>query len=403
MAGNLHLDFENTQIAFEHYTEQELKDTYRLFKMMNNHNLVKIGSALAMMVSKLRLPIFDPLIRSTIFDHFCGGVNLLDCQTTIDRLYKNKTSSILDYGAEAHDTEKDFDKACAEIIKAVQFGASNASVPVVSMKISSIARNALLEKWKGGKVSLDSGEISELEKIRKRLHKIIHLAADMDVGIFIDAEESWVQESMDAFAEEMMELYNKKKVIVYNTFQMYRKDRLDFLKKSFDKAQAKNYFLGAKIVRGAYMVKERSRAEDEKYESPIHETKEDTDKSFDDAIEFCVNNYNRISVCNASHNANSAYKMATMIVDRAIPRNHSHLNFCQLMGMSDNITFNLAHQGFNVAKYVVYGPIHEVIPFLIRRAQENTSITGDVSRELGLIMQETNRRKLLDKNKKGRQ
>ena len=391
----LQLDFDNTEIAFEHYSDKELKETYRLFKMMNNHNLVKVGSALVSVISRFKIPIFDPIIRGTIFDHFCGGINLLDCQTTIDRLYKNKTMSVLDYGAEAHDTEKDFEKATGEILKAVQFGASNASVPVVSMKISSIARNGLLEKWRGGKNLLDQSEQNELDKVRKRMHKIIHFGSDMDVGMFIDAEETWVQESMDALADEMMETYNKKRVIVYNTFQLYRKDRLEFLKKSYEKANAKNFFLGAKIVRGAYMVKERAYAEEKGAESPIHETKDATDMAFDAAIEFCVDNYNRISVCNASHNAFSAFKMAKLISDRSIPRNHSHLNFCQLMGMSDNITFNLAHEGFNVAKYVVYGPIHEVIPFLIRRAQENTSITGDVSRELGFIMKEMDRRKSL--------
>ncbi len=391
----LELDFDNTEIAFEHYSDQELKETYRLFKMMNNHNLVKIGSALVSVISRFKIPIFDPLIRATLFDHFCGGINLLDCQGTIDRLYKNKTMSILDYGAEAHDSEKDFDKTCNEIIKAVQFGASNASVPVVSMKISSIARNGLLEKWQGGKTVLESSEQHELDKVRKRMHKIIHFGSDMDVGVFLDAEETWVQESMDALADEMMETYNKKRVIVYNTFQLYRKDRLEFLKKSFEKAISKNYFLGAKIVRGAYMVKERALAEEKGIASPIYDTKEETDKAFDSAVEFCIDNYNRISLCNASHNATSALKMAQLIADRAIPKNHSHLNFCQLMGMSDNITFNLAHQGFNVAKYVVYGPIHEVIPFLIRRAQENTSITGDVSRELGFIIKEMERRKSL--------
>ncbi len=387
------LDFNNTEIAFEQYTDRELKETYRLFKMMNNARLVRVGSTLGMLVSKLKIPIFDPLIRATIFDHFCGGVNLLDCQSTIDRLYKNKTMSILDYGAEAKETEKDFDMASSEIIKAIQFGASNSSVPVVSMKISSIARNGFLEKWQG-RNGLETNEQGELIRIKKRMHKIMHMAADMGVGVFIDAEETWVQDSMDALAEEMMEAYNKKKVVVYNTFQMYRKDRLDFLKGSFEKTIARNYYLGAKIVRGAYMIKERDLAREKGYESPIHDTKEDADHAFNEAIEFCIDHYDRISSCNASHNTQSAYLQAKLIVERSIPKNHSHLNFCQLMGMSDNITFNLAHQGFNVAKYVVYGPIHEVIPFLIRRAQENTSITGDVSRELALILTEMNRRKI---------
>lgn len=388
-----YLDFTNTEIAFANKTDQELKETLRLFKLMNNPNLVKIGSTVALLLARLKLPLLDPIIRATIFKQFCGGTNLLDCQTTIDRLYKNKTFSILDYGAEAKDSEKDFELTLSEILRVVQFAAANASVPVISIKISSLARNGLLEKWQG-KNSLDNTEELELSKVRKRLNRILHFASDMGVGVFIDAEESWVQDAMDTLVDELMESYNKKRVVVYNTFQMYRTDRLDFLKKSFEKAQAKNYYLGAKIVRGAYMDKERQKAESAGIPSPIHEDKAATDQAFNSAIEFCVDHYNRISSCNASHNAASAMAMAKMITDKLIPRNHSHLNFCQLLGMSDNITFNLAYHGFNVAKYVPYGPIQEVIPFLIRRAQENTSITGDVGRELSMIREEANRRGL---------
>ncbi|MEO5583095.1 MAG: proline dehydrogenase family protein [Saprospiraceae bacterium] len=394
MINTYSLDFNNTEIAFGHKPDQELRETYRLFKLMNSPNLVKIGSGFAMLLNKLKLPILDPLIKATIFKQFCGGINLLDCQKTIDRLYKNKTLSILDYGAEAKDSEKDFDATLGELIKAVQFGASNASVPVISLKTSSIARNELLEKWKGNQ-ALESFEAVELEKVKKRMHKVIHLASDMGVAVFVDAEESWVQDAMDTLVEEMMESYNKRKVVVYNTFQMYRRDRLDFLKKSFERSVSRNYYLGAKIVRGAYIVKEGDRAKTEDRESPVFDSKEGSDESFNQAIEFCVNHYDRISSCNASHNAESCMLQARLIAERSIPKNHSHLNFCQLMGMSDNITFNLAAQGYNVAKYVVYGPIQEVIPFLIRRAQENTSITGDVGRELNLVIQEMKRRRLV--------
>lgn len=385
------LDFSNTEIAFASKTDQELRETLRLFKLMKNPNLVKLGSGLAMLMVRLKLPLLDPLIKATVFRQFCGGTNLLDCQTTIDRLYKNKTFSVLDYGAEAKDSEKDFDHTLNEILKTVQFAAANASVPVVSLKISSLARNAFLEKWQG-KNPLDQAEEAELTKIRKRLNRILHLASDMGVGVFIDAEESWVQEAMDTLVEELMEAYNKKKVVAYNTYQMYRTDRLEVLKKAFEKAQNRNYYLGAKIVRGAYMEKERKRAADQGYPTPIYATKEETDEAFNGAIRFCVEHYNRISSCNASHNLESCMLMASLITDKLIPRNHSHLNFCQLLGMSDNITFNLAHHGFNVAKYVPYGPIFEVIPFLIRRAEENTSITGEVGRELTLIRDEVSRR-----------
>ena len=244
MSNTTNLDFSNTEIAFGHKSDQELKDTYRIFKMMNSPNLVKLGSAMTLLMSKLKLPLLDPIIKATVFKQFCGGTNLLDCQSTIDKLYKNKTMSILDFGVEAKDTEKDFDYTLAEILKAIQFGAANASVPVISLKISSIARNGLLEKWQGHK-PLEPFEEDELAKVKKRLHRIMHMASDMGIGVFVDAEETWVQEAMDALAEELMETYNKKKVVAYNTFQMYRKDRLDYLKYSFERSQNKNYYLGS--------------------------------------------------------------------------------------------------------------------------------------------------------------
>jgi proline dehydrogenase len=302
-------------------------------------------------------------------------------------------ASILDYGAEAKETEEEFNKTMNENIRAIEFAAQNGNVPVISTKITGLARFGLLEKMQGDE-DLSQKETEEYKNVLKRIDSICHIAQQKGVGVFIDAEESWIQDAIDHLVNLMMERYNRDKIVVYNTFQMYRKDRLDYLKHSFEEAKSKNYILGAKLVRGAYMEKERDRAEDLGYGSPIHDNKFNTDKSYDDGIRFCVDHYEQIASCNASHNAISANLQADMIIRKGIKKDHQHLNFCQLLGMSDHLTFNLAKEGFNVAKYVVYGSVREVVPYLVRRAQENTSVTGDMSRELELIMAEVKRRGL---------
>ena len=387
------LDFSNTEIAFLNKSDKELKRAQWLFKMMNNNTLVGIGSNLALFAMKMKLPFSKSIIRNTVFDHFCGGENLLDCQKVIDKLHRFKTLTILDYGAESKSSEEDLNKVMNETIKAIEMAASNNSVPVVSSKLTGLADNDLLIKLQDDK-DLDSGEKHDYSKFIERVHSICGKAHELGVGIMIDAEESWMQDTIDDIVDDVMAQYNKQKVIVYNTYQMYRHDRLEFLQKSFEKAMSGGYKLGAKLVRGAYMEKEREKAEDEGYESPIHPTKEATDKAFDDAIRFCIDNYENLASCCASHNVESNLLQAELIAQKGLLKSHPHFNFCQLLGMSDHITFNLAQAGYNVAKYVPYGPVKEVVAYLIRRANENTSVTGEMSRELSLISEEVKRRGL---------
>jgi len=389
------LDFSNTEIAFSAQNNDELKKTDWLFRMMNKQWLVKLGSSVALFLFKIRFPLLSPIVKNTIFKHFCGGVTLLDCQKTIDKLYEFNTLSILDYGAEGKETEKDFNKTMNMTNRAIDFAASNSSVPVVSLKITGIARFALLEKLNERK-QLTNGESSEYENVLKRLDAICFRANEMGIAVFIDAEESWIQNAIDDLTNKMMDRYNKKKVVVYNTFQLYRKDRLAYLKESHLDATEKGYMLGAKLVRGAYMEKEAARAADMGYENPIQASKEDTDRDFNEAVYYCVKNYETIASCCASHNAESNMYQARLIADFGIAADHPHLNFSQLYGMSDHITFNLAAAGYNVAKYIPFGPVRDVMPYLIRRAQENTSVTGDMSREYGLIHSEMVRRGLAD-------
>jgi len=387
------IDFNNTEIAFSYKSDKELKEINRLFTLMNSPRLVSLMSSVLPLALKLHIPFVKYGVKKTIFKHFVGGQNILDTQRVIDLLYRHNTLTILDYGAESKSSEEELDNVMNENINAIELAASNSSVPVISTKLTGVADNDLLIDVQSGK-ELSVGQIKDLEKVKFRIDKICKRAYDLDVGVMIDAEESWLQDTLNDMVDEMMATYNHNKIIVYNTFQLYRNDQLDFLKESFEKANAGNYKLGAKLVRGAYMEKERDYAEKQGIKCVIHVDKESTDADYNAAIKFCVDNYQVLASVCATHNIKSNLYQAQLISENNIEKDHPHLNFCQLLGMSDNITFNLAKEGFNVAKYVPYGPIKEVIPYLIRRAQENSSVTGDLSRELKLVQTEIKRRGL---------
>lgn len=387
------VDFSNTEFAFSNKSDKALKKAYRLFSMMNKPALVGVGSSLGALAVKWNLPFTKSIVKGTIFEQFCGGETLSESQDTISMLSDNNCWSILDYGAEAKSSREDLDNTVLEVLKAIDFASSNASVPVVSTKITSLVANEILIK-KDAKESLTTDEKLQYKELCERLDKICQAAAEKEVAVFVDAEETWMQDTIDLLTIEMMEKYNKTRVYIYNTYQMYRHDRLAALKSDFEIAKEKGYILGAKIVRGAYMEKERARAEEMGYPSPIQKDKASTDTDYNAAIRFCIDNIDVIASCAATHNIDSNYLQANLIAEKGIRKDHYHLNFCQLMGMSDYITFNLAEAGYNVAKYVVYGPVKDVVPYLIRRANENTSIMGEASRELKLIKTEMDRRKL---------
>ena len=386
------LDLTNSEIAFEGLSPRELRNKYRLFSLMNKPGLVKLGSKLALFGNNYWLPFFKFGVEQTLFHHFLGGKSLVETQDVIDKLWSYNTLTVLDYGAEAKTTEEELDHTMKETLKAIEFAGSNASVPVVSTKISGLSSNKLLERKQSG-VAFNSHEEALFSKVQNRVDTLCQRASELGVKVFIDAEETWMQDTIDDLVMQMMKKYNRDLPIVYNTFQMYRKDRFEFLKSSFSESKSSNFLLGAKLVRGAYMEKERNYADANGLASPICDSKKDTDHSFDEGIMFCIENFETLASCNATHNINSTQLQAQIIEDKKLPKNHPHLNFCQLYGMSDYITFNLARSGYNVAKYVPYGPLKEVVPYLIRRAQENTSIVGEMSRELTFLKKELDRRK----------
>ena len=385
-------DFSNTAVAFSDKSDKELGKMAWLFRLMKNNTLVSISSKIGLKAVEWRIPFADFLVEKTIFYQFCGGNSLNDCIPAIKRLEKRNTLTILDYGAEGKNDEADFDKVVKISLNAIALSAKEASVPVISIKITGMISNTILEKKHSG-VELTSEEERAYQRLRVRLHTIAKAAKENNTGLFIDAEESWMQKPIDDLTLELMLEYNTEKAIIYNTYQLYLKGKLDQLKRDHEYIASKNRYFGSKMVRGAYMDKERKRASDMGYPSPVNDTKADTDRDFNAAISYCVDNYESIFACCASHNAESNLLQARLILDKNIPLNHPHLNFCQLYGMSDFITFNLGEAGYNASKYVPYGAVKDVIPYLIRRAEENSSVTGEMGRELSMIMTEIERRK----------
>jgi len=381
------LSFENTEIAFRHSSDADLKRAYGLFRVININFFVKVGPPLTNFAMKIGLPV-NGLIKATIFKHFCGGETIRECEHTIRSLHQGNVGTILDYSIEGQDDEKAFDDTRDEIKRAVK----DSSIPLTVFKVTGIIRLALLEKLDGGAV-LSPAEQEEWEKAQARVLSICKKAYSEGITVMIDAEETWIQKTIDALAMDMMKRFNKEKAIVYNTYQLYRHDKLQSLKDDHITAQKNGFILGAKLVRGAYMEKERKRAEEKGYPSPIQPDKQSTDRDYDATLEYCTDHIGGIAFVAGTHNEESSRFLADMLNKKGIDHKNPHVYFSQLLGMSDNLSFNLAHVQYNVAKYVPYGPIKAVLPYLFRRAEENTAIAGQMSRELGLIVKEVERRK----------
>ncbi len=385
------LSFDNTRIAFITKSRKGLRRAYWLFRLLQSNTLVNLGPMALRFAQLLRMPVMG-IVKATIYKQFVGGEDIEECQRTIDMLGKYKVGSILDYSAEGSETEEVFEHNTQEIIKTIHRAAGDDNIPFSVFKVTGLARLALLQKVSEHK-SLSIEEEEAFEKVEQRVADICRHAAEQQVPVLIDAEESWIQNAIDDLTTAMMTKHNGQRAIVYNTVQMYRHDRLSYLKKSYIQAQRGQYKLGIKIVRGAYLEKEKARALKFNYPSPIHPSKAATDMAFDEAIKFCVEQRDDIAIISGTHNEASSYLLAELMAMHNIDPGQKQFYFSQLLGMSDHISFNLANSGYNVVKYVPYGPVEVVIPYLTRRAQENTSISGQTGRELQLIVREMNRRK----------
>ncbi len=384
------LSFDNTEIAFRHKSEAELKKSKWLFSLFKYKSIIRFGPTLSVIALKLHLPI-KGLIRKTIFNQFCGGESISECNQTADALYESGIGSILDYSVEGVDDEEHFDQNYLEIRHTIDTSKSSDKFPFAVFKTTGIARLDLLAKVQSKK-ELSPLEEMEYLKVRERFYLLCKHAAECDVRLFIDAEDSWIQEPIDSMAMEMMAKYNGERAIIFNTLQMYRKDRLAFLKENLKEAKLGKFHLGLKLVRGAYMEKERERAEDMNYSSPIHNSKANTDADYDAAVQLCFENRDNVAICVGTHNEKSSQVLVDLMLKNDISHNDDRFWFAQLYGMSDNISFNLSNAGYNVAKYLPYGPIAAVMPYLGRRAQENSSVAGQVGREMMLIQKEIERR-----------
>ena len=384
--------FNNTADAFSLKSDTELDRAYFLFKMIASEPLVKIGTAVTNFALKVHLPV-EGLIRATVFDHFCGGTTEEDCLPVVDKMYTKGVSSVLDYSVEAKEEESEFDKALEKTLKTIVFAKERKAIPFAVFKPTGFGRFELYEKLGEGQ-TLSPEEAQEWNRVVERFEIVCKKAHEMDVALLIDAEESWMQDAADDLVSDMMRKYNKERAIVYNTLQMYRWDRMDYLKKLHEQAKAEGFHIGMKVVRGAYMEKENKRAEEKGYKSPICISKEATDVNYNDCIRYMVEHLDSMAIFAGTHNEDSSYLLMELMADKGLSKSDQRVFFGQLYGMSDNISFNLAANGYNVAKYLPFGPVRDVMPYLIRRAEENTSVAGQTSRELNLISAERKRRKL---------
>ncbi|OYX27653.1 MAG: proline dehydrogenase [Flavobacteriales bacterium 32-35-8] len=384
--------FDNTEIAFSLKSDTELERAYFLFKMISIEPLVRIGTAATNFALKAHLPI-EGLIRSTVFDHFCGGVNEEDCLPVIHKMFEKGVSSVLDYSVEGKENEAEFDLVMQTILKIMDFAKEIDAIPIAVFKPTGLGRLDLYEKKGRGK-TFTKEEQEEWNNMVARYDAICKKGKQNNMAVLIDAEESWMQDAADDLVTNMMQKYNTEKPIVFNTLQMYRHDRLEFLKNQHDLAKSKGFYLGYKLVRGAYMEKENDRANYNNYKSPICSNKSETDKNFNNGLEYIIKNIDTIALFAGTHNEESSYFLMSLMKDHGLENNDGRVWFGQLYGMSDNISFNLANRGYNVAKYMPFGPVKDVMPYLIRRAEENTSVAGQTGRELNLITKEKQRRKL---------
>jgi proline dehydrogenase len=383
--------FNNTQVAFALKSDTELDRAYFLFKMIDNQPLVRIGTAVTNFALKAKLPV-EGLIRATVFDHFCGGVNEEDCLSVVDKMFTKGVSSVLDYSVEGKEEESQFDLALQMTLKTIEFAKERLAIPFAVFKPTGFGRFELYEKL-GEKQTLSPDEKAEWSRVEARFDTVCKEAHEKNVALLIDGEESWMQDAADDLVTRMMQKYNREKAIVYNTLQMYRWDRLDYLKKLQKQAQTEGFYIGMKLVRGAYMEKEIKRAEEKNYPSPICKSKEATDQNYNEAVHFMIENLDKMAIFAGTHNEESSYKLMDLMQEKGIKPNDDRIWFGQLYGMSDNISYNLAQNGYNVAKYLPFGPVKDVMPYLIRRAEENTSVAGQTSRELTMIKTERKRRK----------
>lgn len=384
------VSFDNTEIAFEHLSDKDLNFSITMFKLMQNPGLVKFGTALSNIALALHLPI-SPIVKATVFKQFCGGVDLEESLSKVNELHQSGIGSILDYAVEGAKSDKVFDDTKNQIISVIKKAETTPGIPVACMKITGIGRFELLEKITE-RSKLSEAEKGEYLRVVDRFEEICKASYQTGIPIYVDAEESWIQPAIDKLIESRMRVYNKEKALIFQTLQMYRWDKIEHLNKLIAESKKEGWFLGVKFVRGAYMEKENERALEKGYKTFIQPDKTSTDRDFDLAIKTMVENIDHVEICNGTHNAESSMKLVKLMKEHNLENGDRRIYFSQLKGMSDTISFNLAKAGYNVSKYLPYGPVKATMPYLTRRAEENTAIAGQMGKELSDLISEKNRR-----------
>ena len=385
--------FSDTKEAFSLKSNFELNRAFFLFKIIGNSTFVKLSTSLTNFALKFHLPV-TPIIKATVFDHFCGGVSKEDCIPVINKMFIKNVYSVLDFSTEGFNSEKEFDDCLRKKTSIIEFAKNRKEIPFAVFKPTCLGSTDLFKKVSKFE-KLNELENDSWNRVIQRFDKVCSKAFKQNIKILIDAEEVEVQNAIDELAIKMMRKYNLTSPIVYNTVQMYRKDRLSYLDEMISNQLNDGVIFGLKLVRGAYMEKERNLAVSMNVESPICDSKNDTDKNFNSGLDFVFNNLNRISFVCASHNEDSILKVMNMMESKKLKSNDNKIWFGQLYGMSDNISFNLASKNYNTFKILPFGSVKNLMPYLIRRAEENTSVQGQTGRELQLILKERKRRALL--------
>ncbi len=385
------INFDDTRTAFAHKSNADLRKSHFVFSTMGKPWMVEMGTRLTNLALHINLPV-KGIIKSTLFDQFCGGESISDCGKTISELGRQGVHTILDYSVEGLKSEDGYNDVKEEALRVVDYASNEENIPFCVLKLSGLGPTDLMTKAQNDE-HLNELEKSKLYYCEQRVEEIVQRAAQKGLMVMIDAEESWFQNFIDGVAYRMMEKYNQEMPIVYNTYQLYRHDVLDRLQSALIRAQQGGYHLGAKLVRGAYMEKERERAAVLNYTSPIHTAKEAVDQDYDKALRLCIQHIDKVGLCAGTHNEFSSNLLVQLMKEAGLSVEDKRVYFAQLLGMSDNISFKLSNVGYNVAKYVPYGPVEKVLPYLFRRAEENTSIAGQSGREFTLIKKELQRRK----------
>jgi proline dehydrogenase len=385
------IKFDDTAIAFAGRSDAELDRSYFVFRMMKYPLVVKVGTFMTLLALKLRLPVKN-LIKKTLFYQFCGGESIADCDRSIDNLSKFNVQTILDYSAEGQEEEQSFDQTLEQVLQTADAAKTDANIPFSVVKLTGLGSRTLMTKVQA-KEKLSADEAEAFERFKNRVAAIAQKADENGIKFMIDAEETWIQEVIDRICYDLMLKHNKQRPVVYNTYQFYCHAAYDNMVNAFEEITGAGCYFAAKFVRGAYMERERERAEEMGYTDPIQPDKASTDAAYDKAQEFAIEHIDKFSVLSGTHNELSSAKLAGLVTSKGIEKGDDRVFFAQLLGMSDHISFKLASEGYNVAKYMPYGPVEKVMPYLFRRAEENTSVKGQTGREYDLIKNEVERRK----------